>query len=206
MISKNKDGRFVNYIERDSIDTFIEEIKKCLDANLYMSAFHMALSLPDICSQLEYPNIKKTETRYIKWFDENVKDVFGLTVKMHKEKFENNDFVHLNGKTCYAIRNKLFHTTGNDIRQSTNIDEFVLSFDSRQFLTGNTSGSISEYDENNQIINTKKYLYIGIKEWCLNIINSVSDFKKNHPEYDWPKLIVNDNSGLFPDWLILDKN
>ena len=44
----------------------IQEARKCLDNGLYEAALALALTLPDICGQVEYPAIKKVGERYTK--------------------------------------------------------------------------------------------------------------------------------------------
>lgn len=47
----------------------IQEARKCLDNGLYEAALALALTLPDICGQVEYSAIKKVGERYTKWID-----------------------------------------------------------------------------------------------------------------------------------------
>ena len=44
----------------------IREIYKCLDARLYEAALALSLTLPDICGQIEYPDLG-VAARYKKW-------------------------------------------------------------------------------------------------------------------------------------------
>lgn len=46
----------------------IREIYKCLDARLYEAALALSLTLPDICGQVEYPDLG-VAARYKKWVD-----------------------------------------------------------------------------------------------------------------------------------------
>ncbi len=51
------------------LDT-VDDIYRALDAKAYLSAFALALTLPDILSMVEYPEIDAMGKRYSKWMDE----------------------------------------------------------------------------------------------------------------------------------------
>ena len=53
-------------------DVFLErirEIEVCLDNECYIAVLSLALTLPDICSRVEYPNAH-VNTRYIDWYNQ----------------------------------------------------------------------------------------------------------------------------------------
>ena len=50
----------------------IQEARNCIDNGLYEAALALALTLPDICGQVEYPALKKVGERYTKWIDDFV--------------------------------------------------------------------------------------------------------------------------------------
>lgn len=87
----------------------IADIRLALEHGAYYSALALALTLPDICGIVAYPEIRQVGERYIKWIDENVdwKDFkFGL------DAFKNNE---PSGVVCYALRCCYLHSGEDDI-------------------------------------------------------------------------------------------
>ena len=175
---------FNNYSDLVSIDYFIQEIKKAIDSKLYLSALHLALTLPDILGKLQYTEYgeKQSKQRFIRWFNENVYDSFG---RLPTDKFFEG-VPKINGENVYQLRCKLFHESHNNIEEDTGINEFVLSFTDQSFLTG------EEF----------KYLYVSCLELTNYIINATIKFKNDNPNYDYPKLKMNKHGGKFPNFII----
>lgn len=99
------------------------EIRRCLDAGLLRSALILALTIPDICARIEYPDIPedKKGTRYAKWFDENI-------VKYNIGEVGKNQgsFDCFNGYMCYLLRCRMLHGEPNDIEEVPNRKESWL--------------------------------------------------------------------------------
>ena len=185
-----------NFIEIDSIDYFIQEIKKAIDSKLYLSALHLSLTLPDILGKLQYPEYgeKQSKQRFIRWFNENVYDSFG---RLPTDKFFEG-VPKIDGENVYQLRCKLFHESHNDIKEDTGINEFVLSFTDQSFLTGDVAGSTTEVETGKEF----KYLYVSCLELTNYIINAAIMFKNDKPNYDYPKLKINKHGGKFPSFII----
>ena len=49
------------------IKRLIEDINRALDAEAYMAALSLVLTLPDICAKAEYGDSLGNRKRYIKW-------------------------------------------------------------------------------------------------------------------------------------------
>lgn len=89
----------------ESLQDIIDTINDGLEKGADKAAFFCALSIPDICAQIEYSNsnIKKMDVgeRYSKWYDENI------------FKFENSPvdiaLNQLDGEILYWIRCKMYH-------------------------------------------------------------------------------------------------
>lgn len=79
---------------------YYNEIQKCFKQKLYLAALHMALSMPDFCSKVMFPNIQGTTERYIKFIDETITPT---------ETYEGNDLPYLTGEVIYQIRCSLLH-------------------------------------------------------------------------------------------------
>lgn len=78
----------------------IQEARNCIDNGLYEAALALALTLPDICGQVEYPALKKVGERYTKWIDDFVDS------KVLYDQFfdEVDDFKHLESEDIYKLR------------------------------------------------------------------------------------------------------
>ncbi|EMR0588739.1 hypothetical protein RNF46_003197 [Citrobacter freundii] len=55
---------------------YFESIQRCVDDHNYHAAMFLALSIPDICGGLQYPEIKSKGERARKWFAENMKEKY----------------------------------------------------------------------------------------------------------------------------------
>ena len=107
----------------------IEEIRKCLDQELYEAALALALTLPDICGQIEYPNTSTGE-RYRDWIKAFVDDTV-----FYDPRFEvlkkigivnpNQTFEPLTAADIYKLRCHFLHCGDDDI-ESSRIDKFQL--------------------------------------------------------------------------------
>ena len=59
----------------DNMSTFeykVQSVRKAFNTGLYESALALALTLPDICAIIEYPNITLVGERYIKWSNSHI--------------------------------------------------------------------------------------------------------------------------------------
>lgn len=100
----------------------LNEIKKAMDIGLYKTALIAALTIPDICSKIAFPELKnKSEDechRYKNWFDENV---YKSEIGDHGKSGQHFDC--LNGYMCYLLRCRLVHGDEKDIEELINRNE-----------------------------------------------------------------------------------
>lgn len=107
------------------IDRIIDDINKALEAEAYMAALSLVLTLPDICAKAEYG--KTGKANYINWFDENI----GQYEKAPIEPGET-EMPHLSGEVVYQLRCSMLHqgTPNIDKKNIKNepcqIDHFTL--------------------------------------------------------------------------------
>ena len=99
----------------------IQEARNCIDNGLYEAALALALILPDICGQVEYPALKKVGERYTKWID-NFVDSKGLYDPLFDAV---GGFEHLESQDIYKLRCAFLHSGDQDISSDT-IDCFNL--------------------------------------------------------------------------------
>ena len=115
----------------------IDEIRKCLNADLYLAALCLALTLPDICGKAAYPT-KKTGDRYKQWFDSNMDDY------KKSESPYSEDIPFLSGEVIYQLRCSFLHVGNPNIERDritasdNKIDNFELVLETQ--FSGDTSG------------------------------------------------------------------
>ncbi|KAF1299348.1 hypothetical protein BAU15_01500 [Enterococcus sp. JM4C] len=91
-----------------SLKEIINIVKDAVSKEAYSAAFFCALSLPDICSQIEYKRKQGEKKYYIKWYDEFI---FKYEVPNYDDdKWDNmRNIDKLDGEFIYLLRCKLFH-------------------------------------------------------------------------------------------------
>lgn len=101
----------------------LSEIKQCLDTGMLRSALILALTIPDICGRIEYPDIPddRNGTRYKKWFDDNITKYNIGEVGKNKDAFD-----CFNGFMCYLLRCRMLHGEPVDIEEVPNRPESSL--------------------------------------------------------------------------------
>ena len=105
------------------ISEIVCEINKLLLNQCPYSALGMALTLPDICGNIAYPQLGVGE-RYRKWFDEYVYD-------KDDPMFEN-AFIPFNGEICYKLRCAYLHSGNTNLGNAPvtkDIKKFTLHYD-----------------------------------------------------------------------------
>src|SRR3977135_3869881 len=73
------------------------------DDNLY-TALSLALMMPDICGSLEDPGPRKSEKRYVRWFNQ-----WALP------RFKDHYHVYVSAEDCYQLRCSLIHSGSSEI-------------------------------------------------------------------------------------------
>jgi len=95
----------------------IEAIQDALECENYLPALALALTLPDICGQIEYPQKGKRNIRkqYATWFDEWVNQYYedGTGWIENYSKAKNPYFT---GDMCYDLRCAFFHSGNTEIK------------------------------------------------------------------------------------------
>lgn len=189
-----------NFLEKNAIEVMVDEVEKAIEHKLFLSALHMALSIPDVLGNIEYSSGNRKE-KYIKWFDEFVKNDFGMPYYGSFGKDENRP--QFDGKVCYKLRCSLFHELSNKMAEKDSnelvIDEFVISLDSREFYTGNYAGS--ELIPAPQGWKQKCYLYFSARDVSSKIALAAKAYVVSNPEKDYPKIKMNYGGAKAPSRL-----
>lgn len=189
-----------NFFEKNAIEVMVDEVEKATEHKLFLSALHMALSIPDVLGNIEYSSGNRKE-KYIKWFDEFVKNDFGMPYYGSFGKDENQP--QFDGKVCYRLRCSLFHELSNKMAEKDSnelvIDEFVISLDSREFYTGNYAGS--ELIPAPQGWKQKYYLYFSARDLSSKVALAAKAYVVSNPEKDYPKIKMNYDGAKAPSRL-----
>ena len=85
------------------VDMIVNEIRKALEQDLFMVALTTALTLPDICGNVEFPN-EKNWKRYISWYDNEI-----TSNKRSSHGTTGEDMPELDGSVVYSLRCSLLH-------------------------------------------------------------------------------------------------
>lgn len=187
-----------NYENKNSLALYISEIEDNLKNKNYISALHLALSIPDMLGKVAFPELSSSKKRYIEWFDENVRNIsFGYLYS--KEPFDVGEgFPKMSGSVCYALRCSMFHEGDNDIIDSKGnclINEFVLSLTDEDFVSGNYAGVFPEKWNLNGSWEENKFLYISCKGLCKELVSAAREYFKRNPDLDYPTIRVNNYGG-----------
>lgn len=91
------------------MENIIKALRKTIADENWYGALFIALSCIDICSKYQYPNVSKTEKRFVKWYDHNLVPKF--TMKVGAYQCEQ---VFLTGEDLYALRCSILHE-GTDV-------------------------------------------------------------------------------------------
>lgn len=107
------------------IHSTVNEIEKCIENELYLAAIMLALTLPDVCSQVEYPEIDNTSDRYKKWISDKMDKFDNPANHKGKEWEAYKKYPYFGSKNIYALRCALFHESNPNVNVK-NVDKFVL--------------------------------------------------------------------------------
>ena len=111
------------------IEQLVNEINGLLRDGYPYSALGIALTLPDICGNIAYPNTKVAD-HYKKWYSEYVNPISALKFK---DGFDE--------EICYKLRCAYLHSGNFDLGNADavkNINKFEILEMSRNVQSGNT--------------------------------------------------------------------
>ncbi|GEM_PF-3746465 len=135
-----------------TLEDRLQEIENLLSSKYYQAALALALTVPDICSKVEFPDEKGTGKRYIKWFALHVEHNFEPVHLPENENDAAPDYSKraLNGEMCYGLRCAFLHSGSDDINEKRQVApinagdypdysvtfDFVLSEDKTELTCG----------------------------------------------------------------------
>lgn len=158
----------------------IEDIEKALDHDCYFAALALALTLPDICGKVEFPNYKHTQ-RYIEWFNKYI----AVT-----EQCPDYQYVpYLTGKIVHKLRCAILHEGNPNISEKEGkdecfqIDQFVLIREKKNaFDIYGDSAHMSWYTDGTSEGKTKCVYKMNIRRLCLILCSCAKGYYKENKE------------------------
>lgn len=107
------------------MDDIISEVRCCLDSGYYHAALALALTIPDICGRVEYPEYRieypeyrtKSSKRYVAWFNDHILVNYAKKFTPEGEVSES----YFNGDMCYSLRCKLLHEGNSHLEAKSTI-------------------------------------------------------------------------------------
>lgn len=156
------------------IKRLIDDVNKALDAEAYMAALSLVLTLPDVCAKAEYGDSLGNKARYIKWYDEHIGQYEKAPIKSGEVEMP-----YLSGEVIYQLRCSVLHQGTPNIDsdkikgESCKIDFFTLVIEKKkQFDIYVDAAGISSMMYPRQSIPVRSYR-VNIRRLCL-IITSVT--------------------------------
>ena len=151
------------------VDLIVKEIRKALDQDLFMVALATALTLPDICGKVEFPNANNRK-RYISWFDNEIAS------KKRNDSRIKVDMPELEGSVVYSLRCSLLHegnpNINNDqlaMNKTKPIDRFVLTIEHGEKIIFCIDESVVSRD------GTRSYT-MSIRRLCCSICDAAERY------------------------------
>ena len=114
----------------------VEEIEKCLQAELYVAALTLAVTIPDSCSKFDLPDITKTSERYRAWVSIFM-DKYDDPNNTESGKIREEKYYHFDCDALYKLRCTLLHES-NPLGSIPGVDKFIL-FADKEGVAGHTS-------------------------------------------------------------------
>lgn len=161
------------------INRLIDDINKALDAEAYMAALSLVLTLPDICAKAEYGDSLGNKVRYIKWFDEYI----GQYEKAPVEPGET-EMPYLSGEVVYQLRCSVLHQGNPDIdndkinNEVCKIDHFTLVVEKKKpfdiYIDSACVSSIAGLAETKPVRSYR----VNVRRLCISITSVAREYYK----------------------------
>lgn len=163
----------------------INDIHLALANKSYLSALALALTLPDICGEIEYPDLtnkngyREVRKQYAAWFDDWVNQYFaddtGWTDGYNKAKNP-----YFTGEMCYSLRCSFLHSGNARIKDWGNSEdkEFYYSYEFRLTIGGADSHGVSwpYYPNNDSKVQKNRIVSINVEKLCDSICRAAERY------------------------------
>ncbi len=157
----------------------VEEIEASLKDQHLRCAIGMALTLPDICGQVEYPSEKCVRKRYADWCDQYLLNQGFVT---YLESTEQNEQHILSGEICYKLRCAVLHSGNIELNQGKN--DRNLFFELRISSTIDTGIYVEPYMVNDK--GETVHITLDVRHLCHVLCNAAREYYQKHePKSDF---------------------
>lgn len=157
----------------------IKEIEASLKAKNLRCAIGMALTLPDICGQVEYPNETQVGKRYADWCNQYLLNQGFVTSSKSTDKSTPHI---LSGDTCYKLRCAFLHSGNTDLNQRKN-DHYPF-FELRISSAIDNGIFVEPYTVNEQ--GETIYFSLDARHLCYVLCSAAKEYYKIHePKSDF---------------------
>lgn len=168
----------------------VQDVRKALENELYFVALGSALTLPDICGKVAYPDELSSRKRYISWYDEEIG-------KYEKSPEDKENMPYLSGDVIYSLRCSFLHegnpnVNSDSLKTDLPIDHFSLVIEKiKPFDMYSDSSSIANFGDKN----IREYS-MNVRRVCMILCNVAESFYKENKEkfhfnyeiIDWDKV------------------
>lgn len=168
----------------------IEAIEEAIKYKCYLPALSLALTIPDICGQIEYPQfvyrngnkeVRNVGKQYIEWFN-NWVEVYYADDTGFSEDWKRAKKPYFTGKMCYKLRCAFLHSGNSDIEDfgKKEDDEFIYSYYFNLCLNGCDSWGPTWgiKEEGNGKIIKEITVSINVEILCNNICSAARRYYK----------------------------
>lgn len=163
----------------------IKDIKIALNNKSYLSALALSLTLPDICGQIEYPELKKKNgernigKQYAAWFNNWVNQYFADNTGWTEDGSKAKD-PYFTGEMCYHLRCSFLHAGNSDIKNWGDKEDadFHYSYEFELAVGGADKTGLSWVNptNNNSKILKTKIVRVNIDKLCECICLSAEEY------------------------------
>lgn len=163
------------------MESVFNSIRQSLNTENYLAALALALTIPDICGKVEFPN-EKVGDRYCEWYTNYVDNAYNFP----PPKCNPDDLPippRFSASDCYQLRCAILHSWSIDMDfDKVNFDLFKLY--------KNTSVVSGVRWEQGKPQTAKSYIYLDITRFCQTMCDVAeeyyntrkADFSKYHIE------------------------
>ena len=164
------------------MENTIKSIRKSLEDKNYLAALALTLTIPDVCSHVEYPNEKFVGKRYTDWYNKYFDVEFNGS---YPQSNPNNLQIppRFSSDDCYELRCAVLHSGNTDMKANkVNFDRFKL------YRESNLQSGVEW--ETGKPQTEQKYINLDITRFCTLMCDVAekyynsrkTDFSKYHVE------------------------
>lgn len=170
-----------------------KNIQSCLKNDCHFGALALALTLPDICGETEYPTINSSSQRYILWYNEYI----GKYELDRSRSLGDNplELPYLSGELVYQLRCSFLHSGNIDFKEKKIHDEqnqhleFILELRSHTDILATSTSTSVEIGKNGDI--EQRSYTVGVAYLCKLLANASMDYyEKNKDKFHFNYKII----------------